>query len=250
MDGDQAAGEMGPALPAFASGSAPFDEADWLRRLNALNTWANGETEGTAFEQARKAACLARWQAGRAVWNTWADAMLALKAEAEKAGVWKAIYTALGTTAENNFTGTHFSLAAVDFSHIKFSGGRVEFDEIKFPGAAQFAGATFGSKEEPCLASLTGVQFHGDASLTDVEFYGDALITGAQFYGHASLTETQFHHDVSLQAAQFHGHARLVGVRVKGEARIEAAQFHRTATLNGALFDGVARFASGLHRLK
>ena len=135
-----------------------------------------------------------RWQAGREVWNAWADA---------------------NPGAHVNFEGVDFS--ADEFAQFRTDDGAVSFAMFRFPGEADFSNATFGDSG----VDFSGARF-GDSSVDfryarfgdgDVDFKGATFGNGNVYFKGATFGNG----NVYFQDATFgNGQVDLAGSTIKG----------------------------------
>lgn len=234
---------------------APLTEAAWAERLRAIpgNEWAKDfdfefdTSEEAGFKKARQAACIARWQAGRDVWNAWAEAMLALQREAEAAGLWKAEKDELGSLqGQNALTRAHLAIGAADFSHVDFAPlcppdrhrlQHANFAALAFPYETDFRATAFGkSAKNATQANFHSTQFGGRASFEDAVFGSDTTFAGAVFSSDAAFAKAQFGGEAVFRGTQFGGAAGFESAHFGGIARFGGTQFGNHATFSDAQF--------------
>lgn len=206
MDGARGSGDR--------SAAEQEAEAAWLERLYALNSWANGlDIESDAFEIAHRNACITRWAAGRAAWNTWAEKMGDLK-PAER-------NTLIGVTFH--------TIAAANFSELCFL-READFDFFVFPGDAHFNGAHFGNESGSLRvgASFRGVKFNSGATFSNVTFWEIAWFEGADFSDSASFAHAEFNGPGWFHDATFADSVFFNGAKFEASAVFEGVDFSST----------------------
>ncbi len=207
-------------------------------------------------------------EAAKAIWNGWAEDMLAERKRLEEAGEWTAPDSILGSLeGPNDQTWDWFARAAADFTGSAFSvrgaGGKgtdgkvsrenepaasavtsilVEDEEIYFRGFIFPGSAEFGQAQFHGLAEFADAQFLGKAQFERAQFYGEVLFGQAQFHRNTQFEDAQFRGPVSFGQAQFHGLAEFADARYHGTAWFWQAQFHGWAEFGRAQFLGEAQF--------
>jgi uncharacterized protein YjbI with pentapeptide repeats len=285
-----------------AAERAPFDEAAWLAELFALNPWAKSffdeeqrlraagqwqeSTLGSAlndrtrafqetFRRERRNQTLFRWtQPGdtegeaRHRWNTWANAMLALKRQLKEANIWenrrpveiaplKRRYLNVSDTDLSNLcvpgeaTFTGFLLPGrVGFERTQF-GDQARFDGAQFDDSARFyetvfgGGAYFARARFNELAWFERAQFSGgDTSFESVQF-GSATFARAQFSGYFTFSSAEFRNRASFREAVLSSTCVFIGVDFAGGAEFSGARFSADATpdVSGRVFFNDAKFS-------
>lgn len=256
---------------------ATFDLAVWREELLALNPWARGLTideDNAEFAAERQKATLARHAEGKDAWNTWATAMLALKANLEAAGQWTTLrVSGLDAMGGNEATRAWLDLAPAVFSteaaatsyktdvsfadlvfpgpakfdHGVFNGG-TGFDRAVFGGGARFKGAIFSAWAAFDRATFSrraefeGATFRNRAGFTDVTFSRSARFDGVVFNGDARFTDTTFGGEARFEDAIFSGRTRFVGAVFSSRTLMKRAQFKATANFAQAKFEEPATF--------
>lgn len=232
--------------------AAHFDREDWLKRLRALNPWADGldiDAESEEFRSARRAASLERWQAGQEAWNSWAEAMLALDIEAKD----EVILLTLGAA---DFA-SHLFIATADFSGFRFP-GQASYGGATFSGEAWFVGAEFASeawfykavfREE---VRFDHAVFAGEARFDGSKFFNAARFGGASFVGRAWFDFATFTGSAWFDATTFESVAFFGQAKFLDQARFEGTTFLSMACLSSTTFKGFtsfsfARFLNDLH---
>ena len=226
--------------PKAPAGPAGFDVAAWREEVLVLNDWARGLTidEGDeAFATARQAATLARHAQGKAAWNDWASAMLALKKTLEEAAEWAANALSHG---ENADTRLWLALATAEFSTLDRRHTFTDFArffDLVFTAPTSFEGATFSSR-----AGFDRATFCGDALFRDATFSAFTSFEGATFSHTASFAGTTFFGAASFDGGTFSASASFEGGTFSQDASFSYATFAGTAFFSGATFSGKGRF--------
>jgi hypothetical protein len=237
-------------------------------------------------EEARKAALAEgkrpeeAHEAAKAVWNGWAEEMLAGRRALEEAGKWGVEKLPGGRIqAQNHASGAWMDAAQADFSGIRFEaaaaqpenarteedkvaasvpgsavnmlqvdGEAVDFSGFVFPARAKFDGAQFSGNAEfngakfAGNARFEGVQFFGKTRFKDVEFAGDALFYGTQFSAFISFNRSKFAGDAIFALASFEQSANFENTRFNGRANFRAINGQRNFSLEGVVFEDAPDF--------
>ena len=208
----------------------------------------------------------------KAVWNAWAVALLAERAELVKIVVWSAKTLELrgvGTYAERERGENHETIAWLENAVCDFSGFRfdqpgdedAERSEKIFFGKKDFG--WFGSDARRC-PNFSGYIFPSDCDFWSAHFAGPVSFEDAVFHGLAGFRRTTFENIVWFNGATFKqaawfarttfasvadfrdaifdGWARFAGVRFEEAALFESTRFRRRAWFRGCSFAQMAVF--------
>ncbi len=194
-------------------------------------------------------------EAAKAVWDAWAQPLLAERKQLEEAGEWDAKLNPFGALeGQNDQTKDWLSRASVDFSRCRFyvetaeeapaesseefdetpedvksiplAGGGLDFRGFDFPAAAWFNGAAFSA-----------AAWFGDATFSATAWFGDAT-----FSADASFDGATFSADASFGDATFSAAAWFNGATFSAAAWFTGATFSAAAWFTGAIFSATARF--------
>ncbi len=250
---------------------ALFERREAARRRAKAAALAEGEAEGGARDIAHDAA--------KAVWNAWAEPVLAERKRMEADGRWAAEKSWNSLRARNDATRQWVERAKVDFSRCRFfregaDGGvaaevkeesfagdppvkaipledhNADFSDFLFPGDAEFGSATFSGDAWFDGATFFGAAwfdsatFSGDAEFGSATFSGTAWFRSATFSGDAEFGSATFSGDARFGSAIFSGTARFGGATFSDDAEFDSATFPGNARFGGATFSGTASFDS------
>ena len=235
---------------------------------------AKALSEGKSEPEARAVA----HDAATAVWNGWAEDMLAKRTALEAAGLWAVNHSIFDDFEPMNDETRHWMSAALsDFTAVQFvSQGyltkshtvpaprgwtadepirpivvediRIAFSDFVFPAAARFKEVRFygvvgfEAAQFTAPASFESAQFYGDAGFRQAHFARDANFARAQFLGDAYFDRTKFLCRAGFGGARFCQYAEFREAEFKSEARFVKAQFDRNAVFQAAQFLGDTRF--------
>jgi uncharacterized protein YjbI with pentapeptide repeats len=244
---------------------AAFDAAIFYTGRNFMN-----REESIALYERAKAAEKKKKGDGAKVWNAWAEAMLAKRAELERSGEWDYSPNAQGawreaatadfsnhifqdaefggyifparvnlseatTFGRGNFTSATF-LGKAQFFNTAFL-GEVSFDKATFAGSATFTGASFSDDAWFTGGTFSEVWFVGTAYSGDAEFHE------VTFSQHACFNNATFAGDAAFNLATFADDAWFRGTAFSGDADYNETTFSRRALFRDATFSGAANFA-------
>ncbi len=214
--------------------------------------------------------------AAKAIWNGWAEAMLADKKKLQDAGQWETergvtVFGRPGIAGANEGTRTWFEEAASDFSSVLLrpsigedqedrrkdndtplsetdlvktllcASSRIDFSQFRFPGDAWFHRATFEGD-----ARFSSATFEGDAWFHSARFEDDAWFHSARFEDDAWFYSARFKGGAWFHRARFKGVAAFHRARFKGDAWFDSARFKAGAQFGRARFKGDAWFDSAM----
>ena len=209
-----------------------FDSDGWHAELWILNPWAEPflkdglQIATEEFNQTCLLASRARWLAGNAVWNGWAQGMLALKSKLEAAQLW--YVSALGEGA-NDETKAWLAAAEAVFSTLTLERGNdgyIDFEGFIFPSNAWFVESSFTGETR-----FQNARFHGDAHFSRTRFIGKSSFEQVFFNGHARFRE-----------AKFTGNSRFTQCAFCGDAEFDRATFTGGTDFNHSKFGGLTNF--------
>lgn len=217
-----------------------------MNQEQTLELWGRCEKARTAARADGKSEDEAH-AAATAVWNAWAEPLIASRKELDKAGVWAEASAAIFSTETRRRSfnpdfdcrGWNFPGDA-RFEHAAFTTG-VRFDAATLSGDAGFHGATFSGD-----ASFLGAIFRGNARFDGTTFTGDARFEKTTFTGYARFDGVIFTRDTWFVDATFTGGARFGGSTFKGDAWFEIANFTGDARFGVATFEGNAWFGRAI----
>lgn len=234
------------------TGGVAFDIGEWLDGLNRANPWLPESlkktmaprkkrvtcitdvmkaisTDDAAFEEARRKACLERYQKGKETWNAWASLLIQAKLELEQSNKWRLTKELdyLPPQGLNDETKLWLSVACCDFQGYNFPQD-ANFHSFIFPGDAVFMGCRFTGQ-----AIFEGAEFINDARFQDSEFNGMASFEWVKIFGSAWFGETTFK-----------GNTRFVGARFEGDVGFPQVTFEVYTTFSQSIFSRDANFSA------
>ena len=231
-----------------------FPRKRWFEDLLKLNPWAevflkDGLRIATDdFAPACQLASRARWLAGPAIWNGWAQEMLGMKSTLEAAQLW--YIDQLGEGA-NEETKSWLALANSVFSSLTLERGQegyIDFTGFIFPGTVWFNDTSFIGETR-----LTGAKFHSDVHFNRAKFVGQANFRGlivngiahfreSRFTGTADFQDCSFLSDAEFDQTVFTGGNNFNNTSFVGSTSFSNARFIGDATYEDARFTGDALF--------
>lgn len=230
--------------------------------------------EGKSEREARRIA----HEAAKAIWNRWAEELLAEREAMEKDGRWAVEQQLWGLEFQNDETNEWLARAAADFTHCHFFVSRSEmaaaevdqgFDKVgppdlaifvesrginfsgfKFPGDARFGGTSFSDRIRFDGALVIGDAFFGDANFAGDAFFDSTTFSGRAWFDNASFERAAFFDNVSFagrvrfDSAHFSDNAYFLSANFAEGAFFDRVCFSGCARFDGADFTGDARFQS------
>lgn len=237
--------------------------------------------EGKSEREARTIA----HSVAKAIWNGWADTLLAERDAMEQEGHWAAEQRHWGVELQNDETHDWLMRAAADFTccHFqvrgdnedeRFAGGfgeaaeqsdppgktvRVEsrginFSGFKFPGDARFGDAFFSDRARFDGATITGDAYFGSCSFVGDTFFDSTTFSGRAWFDNASFSREAFFDNASFlsrvrfDSASFIGNAFFLNASFANDAFFDRAAFWGCVRFDSASFANDARF--GIARIK
>jgi hypothetical protein len=240
---------------------ALFERCEAVRAEAKAAAISEGKFEDEATDIAHEAA--------KAVWNDWAEGMLAQYRALETSGRWVAQRHSFGDLeARNEETRKWMDAARVDFSAQRFvmrvrtKDVWLELGEVKSRPSSWQPGKSITLEHDqinlsgfifPGTADFDSAQFTGTTRFEGARFYGAARFRDSQFSGNTRFHQAQFLQDAEFQNAQFLRVVWFRGVQFTGQADFEKAQFSLEAWFDEtefadktgfgrAEFSGEARF--------
>ena len=208
-----------------------------MDQTDTLDLWARCEvaraaavTSGAKEDAAHAAA--------KAVWDVWAQPLLAEQAAMAQAGTWQVTKDLLGRDVPDDSdptTGDWLRRAACNFLGHVFEDSAA-FRGFDFPGEVRF-GPAADAPADPDTRT-----FKKDARFDRAQFHQRAWFDGAQFHKDALFGRAQFHQVAWFGNAQFHQVARFDRAQFHQVAGFDRAQFHKDAGFDQANFDGNTSF--------
>lgn len=193
---------------------------------------------------------LALYGRGKSAWNTWAEEMLAKRAELVNSGAWAlrrqrdgAMLCEPGNTATIQW----FNDASADFSGYTFA-DFADFRGFLFPGNALFEGAEFLKPAEFSTATFRGIGWFESTVFCESARFERAAFNESARFDKASLCSTAWFEDASFgwsawfPQSVFKGYANFRRANFQGAASFNATMFERALTLEGAQFAQVPDF--------
>lgn len=212
-------------------------------------------------------------EAAKAVWNAWAEKVLAEREELKKRGNWETSAELFGGDIEpgNNETRVWMRAATVDFSGVCFesrattvttspelkhssngrvlcSGSTINLRHFIFPGPALFNDTTFsgpalfGGTQFNLLTTLSAAHFLDGAEFGGVSFSDNAKFSGAVFEGEALFAYAQFSGTALFERTRFSGDASFAKTKFSETAEFETAEFRKASIFDSATFMGATWF--------
>ena len=209
-------------------------------------------------------------EAAKAVWNTWADELLAQKKELEDKGEWKVkkfVLTYFRDQGNNEPTQEWLDKAHLDFSGLYFSkiknklenrvhkngteppeiNGNIKsiyyyspyfiFHGYKFPSYANFLCTTFDDN-----ADFTDVTFEGTANFFAATFKYIAYFGDATFKSITNFRNTTFENVADFEGTKFTNMAEFQETMFKEIAHFEKATFENTLDFKNTKFEDIVNF--------
>ena len=257
-----------PSEPPERPDDSPEAVRDRIRE-RTIARWEECEAARKAALDAGKSEDEAH-DAAKAIWNGWAERVLAEKEELVEGGKWavgrgETVLGLLGEVGTNDETRNWLETAATSFHSLRLrstSGGgqpegdsdneqattfstllcvgaTIRFDGFLFPGHADFDSATFSG-----VAWFESATFSGDAGFDSATFSGDAGFDSATFSDHAQFHSATFGGHAQFYSATFSGHAGFDSATFSGVAWFASATFSGHAGFGRATFSGHAQFDS------
>ena len=194
---------------------------------------------------------------GSAVWNEWADAMLAEKEAPAESSRGAADVVEWAKRAKADFSGHVFETSA-DFGTFRFP-GEADFNRTTFRKQVWFRGNTFGGNAsfrdasflDYCgfssvkidgLTVFSGATMGGRADFTDVEFLMLANFKDVVLKDEVHFTRSKFGFSVSFLGANISGSAVFWHTDVSHEAYFQNVKFLRRLMVHECIFSGDVTF--------
>ena len=209
-------------------------------------------------------------EAAKAIWNGWAEQMLAEKERLVEDGKWavrkrRTVFGFWGEVGTNDETRNWLEKAATSFHSLRlrsasgedqpesesdgrqatpinslpYVGQSVDFRNFLFPGQTDFQSATFSG--DVWFQSAT---FSGSAWFHSATFSGKAWFNSSTFSGNARFDSATFSGNASFDSATFSGNAWFSSATFGGDTLFDGATFIGKARFNNATFSGDAWFRS------
>ena len=227
---------------------------------------ARALAEGKDEDDARNIA----HDAAKAVWNGWAEDMLAERKALEETGDWAAEKGFLSDLEpKNDQTKDWLNRASADFNRCRFvansslrgadapkqstgsedteldrRGADAPRDEEEISISLADAYIDFRDFIFPGTASFASARFSGTASFDCARFSGDAWFASTRFSGDAWFASARFSGRAWFDNARFSGYAWFASARFSGRASFGSARFSGYASFTRAKFEGFAGFDS------
>lgn len=137
-------------------------------------------------------------------WNAWADQMLEMRAELQRAGRWgvRRDWGPRGDFDNLSMLVPTTDEAAIWMAATEIDGGSLancSFAGLVFPGDVLFLRGRFSQMQ----ADFSEARFHGDACFVGAQFLREASFRGAIFHAGAHFAETTFEDAARFQDCQF-----------------------------------------------
>lgn len=211
-----------------------------------------------AGDEGKKADKIAH-KAAKAVWNYWAETLLAIRKELEASDQWTAEKDKWAAEAAVDFSNVLFfcevfvhqqelrsgeekeKTPRVDNTAVKsisVEGDRVRFDGFIFPGEAHFEGSRFKGGVRFDEAHFFGVAefestiFFSDIGCRRTKFFGDAKFLMAKFVDYVSFDEAYFEQDADFSAIRGERGFSLANVTFKKVPDFIQAHFEEAPRLD------------------
>ncbi len=221
---------------------------------------AQAEAQAKALDDGKSAgdAHTAGHDAAKAVWNGWAEALLAERKALEESGRWASAESGWFSRANADFSRCCFLVRGLEETEatagevedefepteppvktIDVEDGRADFGGFLFPGHALFGSASFSGDARFGSASFSGAAWFGSASFSGPARFASASFSGAAWFGSAS-----FSGPARFASASFSGTTWFDRVRYSGDAWFSSASFSGIARFDRASFSGTTWFDS------
>ena len=230
----------------------------FFERCDAARTEAKAKAlvEGKSEDDARGIG----HETAQAIWNEWAEEMLARRKRLEETRRWAAERDSFGVVeARNEETRQWLEAAKADFATLRFAKRvlgnevRLELGEIKSRPAVWKTGGSIVVEDEEI--NFSGFIFPGTADFEDAQFFVTARFGGAQFSGEVRFRDAQFSREswfdrvqffgeVQFQLTQFLGRTWFKGTQFLGSTNFEKAKFARETWFDEAHFADKVRFGA------
>lgn len=195
----------------------------------------------------------------KAIWNDWANDLLARKKKFE-AGEWesaaRADFSDIRLVARDASTTdkTNGHPATVSPTQEEDAGSEtansilatvtaIRFDGYIFPGDALFGIATFRG-----TVNFGSATFRGDADFDSTTFRGNTSFRSATFRGATNFGSATFRGNTHFDSTTFRGTAYFARATFRGTAYFDDATFRGAAFVDGTTFRGDAFFADATFR--
>ncbi len=218
---------------------ALFDRCNAARAQTQAKALAEGKNVVDAHAVAQAAA--------KAVWNCWAEEMLAERKALEASGRWSAERNAFGVVEpRNEETRNWMEAAQADFANASFvrpvSPNEVRFDlgDIKSQPAAWKSSASITVEDEEI--DLSGFIFPGMTNFEEAQFLATTRFGGAQFSGETRFRDAKFFREAWFDRVQFLAEAQFQEVQLLSRSWFKGAQFCGAADFDKARFAGETWF--------
>lgn len=207
--------------------------------------------------------------AAAAIWNGWAEQMLAKRKALEASGEWSVERNEdNGLVPKNDATSAWIKEASTEFSDLHFrsktsqvalptvksellvlsSGDIFRFDGFVFPSDVDFQKVRFEAD-----ASFKNTEFLGDVNFFKARFFGECIFSNAIFTGYTSFDSADFQDDAffseaefkgmaSFYLATFHRFAGFLQAKFSKGSDFRAIRGERAFTLAGSTFEKVPNF--------
>jgi hypothetical protein len=208
-------------------------------------------------------------EAAKAVWNGWAQKILAERSSMEKLKCWAAAKDRFGSPEEgqNDETREWLARAATDFSRCRFlvlkaeeieaavreedpstsadgdikdiglGGFMANFSDFMFPGGAAFVSATFSGD-----AGFDSTRFSDRARFSEATFLQKAHFVNASFSDVTKFSDALFANDTNFHHVRFERFGDFERALFFGRAEFFAIRAASGFSMAGARFEGVPDF--------
>ena len=159
---------------------------------------------------------IALWRQGRRAWNSWANDMLAKKAELKEAAPWQTSYLD-GTKVSSDEARAWVEAASVNFSGLRFT-QRTSTEGSSLPATCseiievEADAVDFSSFVFPWQVDFQNTQFDLRITLSLSRFYGPAKFNNTSFHKKSSFSASQFYEEAYFFEAEFHQHVEFGGI--------------------------------------
>ncbi|MCW2309860.1 pentapeptide repeat-containing protein [Rhodobium gokarnense] len=249
-------------------------------RDRTIARWTDCEAERKAALDAGKSEDEAH-EAAKAVWNGWAEQMLADKEKLVDERKWavgagQTVFGFWGEVGTNQGTQDWLEKAATSFHSVRLRsasgedrqegesasrqstsantlscvGAIIRFQDFLFPGQTDFGSAKFSgdahfySAKFSSVASFDSATFRSNASFDSTTFSGNAWFDSATFRSSASFDSTTFSGNAQFYSATFRDIASFNRATFGSNAWFDSTTFSGNAHFYSATFNDVASFNS------
>ena len=196
------------------------------------------------------------FEQGENAWNTWANNLLADKAELESAGIWMGEdrnqwndeTCSWQESAKADFSGQKFS-DVVDFSNFHFPGDAL-FNFAKFQEYANFKSTEFHDGARFCWVIFSEICDFIESTFTEMAEFHEAKFknftdfAGVKFLNVADFNVTKFNEYANFGSAEFKGSASFQRATFSDRADFRQTKFNSKADFVEATFFRAAYFGS------